>query len=299
MASPPDSKYTYTIHRIPTPSETTPATLAALVKKFKQTKLVALEAEPDGFAVKYADEVLHPLDIWTQRLAGLSTVLICVATPIEEAIPSSTSLSISNSNSTPESAAIQDPVTQDADTDADTEALLHNEWIGMATIRGPLPYPTYHLPETGQPIPADPDQETRWHLCSVYTSSAYRNRGLARQLCAAAIAHAVAATQMLNQSQSLSQFQSQSPSGSQSEPKDEAGKKTAARIRLFCNPEKTYLVAMYKRMGFKEAGRCTLKDAFGANGDGGLVPRDTGSSEALRYRWERRYGLAMERVCEM
>lgn len=74
---------------------------------------------------------------------------------------------------------------------------------------------------------------------------------------------------------------------------------TAARVRLFCNPEKTYLVSLYKKMGFAEAGNCTLKEAFVANGDGGLIPLDTGSSEALRYMWERRYGLAMERLFEV
>jgi hypothetical protein len=74
---------------------------------------------------------------------------------------------------------------------------------------------------------------------------------------------------------------------------------TAARVRLFCDPKKTYLVNLYKKMGFEEAGNCTLREAFVANGDGELIPRDTESSEALRYKWERRYGLAMERLCEV
>ncbi|KAF2259868.1 hypothetical protein CC78DRAFT_45258 [Lojkania enalia] len=229
----------YTIIRTPTSSPR----LLELASKFRETKLGALEAEPNGFAVKHAKEILHPLAIWQQRLAAPSTVLICVAT----------------------TDAISD--------ESDENQLLSGDWVGMATIRGPLPYTTFHLPESGQPIPDDPELETRWHLCNVYTSQAHRGKGIGRRLIDTGILFAQEQTRTL-----------------------EGKKRLNARVRLFCNPEKAWIMNMYKGMGFEEAGKCTLREAFFANGDGQLVPADTSSTEKARQTWERRYGLAMERI---
>jgi ribosomal protein S18 acetylase RimI-like enzyme len=240
MAAPQTSPI-YTVIRIPASSPR----LAQIVTKFRETKLAALKAEPDGFAVKYADEALHPIAAWQQRLAAPSTILICVAT----------------SDPTPAS--------------SDEDALISGEWVGMSTIRGPLPYSVFHLPESGQPVPDDPALETRWHLCNVYTSEAHRRQGLARRLVHASVDAAREQTVAL-------------------EGKD----RMKARIRLFMDPAKMYLVTMYTGMGFKEAGMCTLKEAFVANGDGELIPEDTDSTEEKRRLWERRYGLAMERIVD-
>ncbi|KAF2475722.1 uncharacterized protein BDR25DRAFT_391219 [Lindgomyces ingoldianus] len=228
----------YIIARIPTNSSRLPE----LVAKFRDAKLEALEAEPTGFAVKYADEVLHPLSLWQQRLTSPSIILICVA-------KSDTSI----------------PNTEE-------EALIAGDWIGMVTIRGPLPYSTFQLPESGQPVPDNPNGETRWHLSNLYTSQVHRGKGLGKKLVISALDIAREQARMLD--------------------------KMRARIRLFCNPSKTVLVTMYKGMGFEEAGKCTLKEAFVANGDQELVPRDTQSTDALRGFWERRYGLAMEQVLD-
>jgi hypothetical protein len=159
----PDPKYKYTIHRIPNQFSTSPTVLKQLIQKFKQTKLIALEAEPDAFAVKHADEVLHSPEVWNQRVAGLSTVLICVASPVDAATSDSTSISTTPTQANSNSTSVAKY------TNRDTEALLNptGHWIGMATIRGPLPWSTYHLPLSGQPIPDDPEAETKWHLCNV------------------------------------------------------------------------------------------------------------------------------------
>lgn len=239
MAEPSPTEYT--IYRIPASSPR----FSDLVLKFRDTKLAALEAEPNGFATKHADEVLHPVETWQQRLAAPATVLICVANSDESS-----------------------SVTME-------DVLLSGEWVGMATIRGSLPYSTFHIPDSGQPVPSDPDLETRWHLCNLYTLQAHRGRGLAKKLVNASIEAARDQTGALD-----------------------GGDKLKARIRLFCNPEKTFLVTMYKRMGFQEAGMITLKEAFVANGDAELIPEDTWSEEK-RGTWERRYGLSMEKIVEV
>ncbi|KAF2242954.1 hypothetical protein BU26DRAFT_523938 [Trematosphaeria pertusa] len=239
MASAASTTSQYRIVRIPPDSPR----LVDLVAKFRDTKLAALEAEPGGFAVKHADEILHSIEIWQRRLAPPSNVFICVVAP--------------------ESAAATD----------DERALILGDWVGMATIRGPLPYSTYHIPASGQPIPEDPDRETRWHLCNLYTSSAHRGQGLAKTLVHACVDFAAQQTR--------------------------TDEKARARIRLFFNPAKTFLMVMYKALGFQEAGMITLKEAFVANGDEELIPEDTRSSDELWWLWERRYGMAMERVVDV
>lgn len=235
----------YTILRIPTGS----TRLTDLVSKYRTTKLAALKAEPAGFAAKYADEVRHPDSLWQQRLAAPSTIIICVATA-PGSKPSSTTTSAE-------------------------DVLLSGDWVGMITIRGPLPYSIFHLPESGQPIPANPSLETRWHLCSLYTSPVHRGRGIAKKLVNASIEAAREQTRAL-----------------------ENGKALKARIRLFHGAQATFLVDMYEAMGFEEAGKITLKEAFAANGDGEVVPKDTESTKELREAWEVRRNHAMEQVVD-
>lgn len=235
---------TYTVLRIPTQS----TRLSELVNKLRDTRLAALQAEPGGFAVKYEDEILHHASVWLRRLTGpLTEILVCVAT-IEP--------------------------LKDGDEDEDT--LLKGDWVGLATLNGPIPYSAYQLPESGQPVSERPELETRWHMCNLYTSQAHRGRGLAKRLINASIASAQEHTRNL-----------------------EGGANMKARIRLFCNPSKAHVVGLYKGIGFSEAGLCTLREAFIANGDESLIPDDIGDSEESRYTWLRRYGLAMERVVDV
>ncbi|KAF2877386.1 hypothetical protein BDV95DRAFT_480703 [Massariosphaeria phaeospora] len=235
----------YTVIRIPASSPR----LADLAAKYRATKLAALQAEPNALAVKYADESLYPASVWQQRLVPPAAILICVALP--------------------DASAPYEP----------EDALMAGDWICMATIRGPLPYAEYHLPESGQPVPADASLETRWHLCNLYTTIAHRGKGLAKKAIHAALQYAAEQTRALAQQ-----------SGN-------AGK-MRARIRLFCDPNNSLLVGMYGRLGFREAGMVTLKEAFGLNGDGEMIPADTDSTEELRWKWHRRYGLAMEIVVD-
>jgi GNAT superfamily N-acetyltransferase len=237
MTTPPS----YIILPIP---QTSPR-LTALVDKFKTTKLAALAAEPTGFVVKHAQEVLHPLSVWESRLAAPSTILICVATP-------------------------HGFVAGGANPEEDV--LLAGEWVGMATVRGPLSWASYHLPASGQPVPRQPHRETYWHLCILYTAPAHRGKGLAKRIVHAALDVARQRTECLGED------------------------KMQARVRLFFDPAKEHLERFYTGLGFSRAGMVTLREGFVANGDAEMLPRDTAGSEELRARWETRFGVAMEKI---
>ncbi|KAF2275682.1 uncharacterized protein EI97DRAFT_434100 [Westerdykella ornata] len=243
--SPPtcSAPFRYSIHRIPTDSPHTPE----LVKRYKDAKLAALLAEPTGFAVQHVDEVHVSLNVWTKRLAPPSTIFICVATP-------------------------------DGDNNSvdDEEKLLSGEWVGFVTIRGPVPYGEYFLPESGQAVVETPELETRWHICNLYTAGAHRGRGIG--------------TGLVNACNEFARNYSVGVPGTAI---------STVRLRLFMNPKKTALVAMYKRMSFQEAGKVTLKEGFIANGDAELVPQDTTSTAENILRCETRYGLAMERTINL
>lgn len=152
--------------------------------------------------------------------------------------------------------------------------LLSGNWVGTAFIRGPLPYSVFHIAESEQPVPEDPSLETRWHLGNVYISPAHRGRGLAKKIVHACIDEARQITRELAGGNGNMQ----------------------TRVRLFCDPTKTQVVSLYRGLGFQDAGKCTLQDAFVANGDAVLVPNDWRDTEENRARWDNRYGLAMERL---
>lgn len=225
----------YRILRIPTTSPHLPD----LTSKFCATKLSALLADPASFSASHADELLLPLQTWHERLSPPSAILVCVDTP------------------------------SNADLN-DEEALLAGEWIGMATLRGPLLSATYALPEYTPTKPSDPSCETRWHLSNLWVSSAHRGRGIAKNIVNSCVEHAVGETRALG--------------------------KEAARIRLIIKDEGSFLKRMYAGMGFEAAGRASLREAYGASGDGAGVPEDTDSTEELRRVWETRYGVVMERI---
>jgi GNAT superfamily N-acetyltransferase len=234
MTAPP----TYLILPIP---HTSPR-LRALVEKYKATKLAAIRTDPTGFLVSHADELLHPFSVWESRLAAPSTMLICVAVAASE------------------------------DTKTDEEVLLEGQWVGMAMLRGPLPWTSYYLPGSGQPVPQDPQKEAYWYLCTLFTAPAHRGRGLAKRIINGAVDIARCRTE------------------------DMGGEMLRARMKLFFDPRRDLLRGFYNALGFNEVGRVTLREGFEANGDAEMLPRDTMGSEELRARWETRYGAVMEKI---
>ncbi|KAF2748685.1 hypothetical protein M011DRAFT_476082 [Sporormia fimetaria CBS 119925] len=240
MDNPTTGTVAYTLHTVRSDSPH----IADIAARFREVKLSALLAAPSSFAMRHADEVLLPLEYWQGRLALPSTMMVCVETP-------SSSVTFTS----------------------DKEALLLGRWIGMVTLRGPVPYSEYHIPESGQPVPQDPDTEARWYICNLYTAEAFRGRGIGKVLLNACVELSKQRTKAL-----------------------QVTNVSRVRIRLFCG---AFMTALYKKMGFDEAGRVTLRDGFRANGDATLIPKDTTSTEELLKLWETRYGVAMERIIEV
>lgn len=158
------------------------------------------------------------------------------------------------------------------------DVLISDEWVGMSTLRGPLSWSEYYLPDSGQPVPEDPERETFWQRSNLYTVSAHRGQGLGKKLVNASVEAAREQTRELQAS---------------------GVNKIRARIRLVHNPSKQYLRDLYSGLGFTEAGLCTLKEGFVAMGDEGVIPKDTNSTEELCSKWERRWGACMERVVDV
>ncbi|KAF2797339.1 hypothetical protein K505DRAFT_405857 [Melanomma pulvis-pyrius CBS 109.77] len=213
---------------------------------------VSLEGGPPPpglFAASYTDEAILPLAVWAQRLAAPVTVHICVATS---------------------GPPLPDRTIEDV--------LISDEWIGMSTVRGPLPWSKYYLPGSGQPVPEDPERETFWQCSNLYTVPAHRGQGLGKKLVNANVEAAREQTRELQAS---------------------GVNNIRARIRLVHNPSKQYHRDLYSRLGFTGAGLCTLREGYMVMGDEGLLPKDTNSTEELRTKWERRWAACMERVVDV
>ena len=244
MASTTPTDVQYRILRITADSPR----LAELISKFRDTKLAALQTSPPEWIYQHASEAKHPLSVWESRFARQNTILICVATD---------------------------------DLELSTEdALAQGEWVGFAAIRGPLSYKDYYaVPEMEQPIPENPDAETRWHLYDLYTWPAHRRRGIAMKLIAASMATAGEITSTL---------------------KSDTEGLQRSRVRLFVRATNTALVDWYKRLGFQAAGKATLREGLEANGMAESIPsEDTMSLEDIKKRFDTRIGLSMERVVDV
>lgn len=137
------------------------------------------------------------------------------------------------------------------------------DWVGSATLLGPTPKSKWHLPESGGPEPGEDDVESKWQMTAIYNSPEHRGKGLAKMLIKAAIDFA-------------------------------AGEEMKARIRIMIHPDNAVVKKLYDGLGFVDAGRTTLAEAYISNFDEDMVPADGGKSDPERY-WSRR-GLIMERL---
>jgi ribosomal protein S18 acetylase RimI-like enzyme len=137
----------YTVIRIPASSQR----ITELVIKFRDTKLAAIKADPEGNFARFEVESQLPDSVWKARLAGNTNFLVCVTT---------TDASLS-----PE------------------DVLLQGDWAGYAALRERVSYEQYYAaPEMNQPVPEHPELEERWHLYDLYTLPAHRGRNVAKQL---------------------------------------------------------------------------------------------------------------------
>ena len=139
------------------------------------------------------------------------------------------------------------------------------DWVGSATLFGPYPKDKYELTESGGPEIGADDAESKWQMAAVYNDPEHRGKGIAKRLIKEALDFAVAAGE---------------------------GKKT--RVRIMVRPDNIAVKRLYDGLGFVEAGRCTLAEAYMSSGDKEMVPTDGGRSDPEKY-W-RRVGIVMERL---
>lgn len=219
--------------------------LEAMISKWRDTKITALRVDPKSFFPKHDAEAALPASVWEGRFKFCTAIIACVA--------------------------IADP------TLSDEEALIQGEWVGTASIKGPMDYTSYYpSPDMEQPIPKDPSIEARWYIFDLYTLPTHRQRGLAKELLKGCVDAAVELSAPLY---------------------DQGVQK--ARIKLFVNPANTWVVEWYKMMGFSEAGKASLSDGFKANGWSESIPIGEAMTNKLKELWEVRFALAMDMVVEL
>ncbi|RAL02358.1 GNAT family N-acetyltransferase [Aspergillus ibericus CBS 121593] len=112
--------------------------------------------------------------------------------------------------------------------------------------------------ESGQKTPSE-DQEL-WQMLSLFTLPDHRGQGLGKKLCREALDYLVSHR--------------------------EAEREVC--VRLMVKPENHATVRLYQGLGFVEAGKCTLAEAFIATGDRELPPKDISGE-----KYSSRTGLIM------
>jgi GNAT superfamily N-acetyltransferase len=239
MASPPTVVApNYKAIRIPLNSPH----LASFIAKFRATRIEAMKVDPSSFWAKHDQESALAMSVWENRFKIYAATLICVAT---------TNLTLS-----------------------DEETLIQGEWVGYASIRGPMDYDTYYAnPDMEQPIPEDPSSEARWQIFDLYILPAHRQRGLAKDLFVGCVDTAVKLSTALH-----------------------VEGKQRARLRLFANPKITWVVQWYEAMGFAASGKASPVEGYTVNGISDSMPEMT---DELRLFWEARVVLIMEKIVEL
>ncbi|KAH8797351.1 hypothetical protein F5884DRAFT_848306 [Xylogone sp. PMI_703] len=138
-------------------------------------------------------------------------------------------------------------------------------WVGSATLIGPVPKTRYELAESGGPPIGEDDMESKWQMAAVYNSPEHRGKGVAKMLINTAINFA-----------------------------EKEGKGSRTRVRIIIHPDNIVVKRLYDGLGFIDAGRCTLVEAYVTNMDDDMVPPDRGESDPEHYL--RRGGLIMEKI---
>ena len=237
---------THTYDTIPLPSPvsqaTRPAILPSLASKYAKMRLEILLNSPGAFASNYGIESKFTPEEWQNRIwrKGV-TVFVCVARP----------------------AGIEYMAYSEL-------GQFDGEWVGAATVFGPIPRDRYQLaPESGSPETGADGEETKWQTTALFTSPEHRGQGLAKSLIDSAKVYARAQTL--------------------SDPKI-----NRIRIRMMADPKNNGVARLYGSLGFIDVARATGREAFLTNGDEALIAAKMGGPEEGRKMMLERFGLVME-----
>jgi GNAT superfamily N-acetyltransferase len=224
--------YVYKVHILPA-SDT--ILLPFLAGKFASLRLSALTISAPAFSSTFEVESAFTASDWIARLQRCSVhYLIAVAYA--------------------------------TDTRSEQQTIDTGDWIGSATLIGPITKEAYELPESGGPEVGGDDVETRWQMTAVFNNPLHRGKGIAKMLINGALEFAA----------------------------KESGKDRESRTRIMIHPRNIVVKRLYEGLGFVDAGRCTLAEAYRSNGDANMLPSDGGQSDPEKYLV--RLGTIMEKV---
>jgi GNAT superfamily N-acetyltransferase len=152
-----------------------------------------------------------------------------------------------------------------SDTSSELQTIDRGDWIGSATLIGPITKEAYELRESGGPEIGGDDVETRWQMTAVFNAPQHRGKGIAKMLINGALEFAA---------------------------KESKGREY--RTRIMIHPRNVVVKKLYEGLGFVDAGKCTLAEAYISNGDANMLPLDGGTSAPEKYL--NRLGTVMEKV---
>lgn len=245
--------------------------LSDLARKLRDYKLHALAVDPKAFSLEYSSEASLPISTWESRIVNRSTqIIICI--PAQDT-----------------SAASEQLYGEER-----IKFLLNNEWVGIFTMVYSPARDAWIFPESQQPTPGADDEETRWHLTSLFILPSHRGKGLAKKITLAAIQFGtdlphgplLSPTDAL-EAESLSHSNTHHTSKHATQP----ARKRTTRFRLVVHPDNKQVVHMYLKLGFVDCARYTLREAYLANGDGEYIPVPADTDAA---KWDLRAGIGME-----
>lgn len=254
-----DSAYSYRYERIP--KDDASGALATAARRYRALRLAALTVSPESYSSTLAQEEAYPDEYWTGRLArrGFET-FVCVAYPAANATGAG------------------EPENKGGG----------GEYVAQVTFRGPCEYGPWELPvDSGQPVqrPEEWEPEERWQITGLYVHHQHRGKGLA----AGVVGDAMEWVRIRDRNGD--------EEGSGGGRREEQGQKAPlqrVRFRTMIAPDNLASVALFRKMGFHDAGLCTQKEGVEANGE--VLPEGWADDRA---KWCTRGGWTMAKVVEL
>jgi GNAT superfamily N-acetyltransferase len=147
-------------------------------------------------------------------------------------------------------------------TPLEKQTIDRGDFVGNATLLGPFPKHEYELLESGGPEIGSDEEENKWQLSAVYANPSHRGRGIGKMLIVAPFEYAT---------------------------QQSGGKKT--RVRAIVHPNNVTAKGLYLKLGYMDAGKCTLEEAYITGGDAEWIPEKKDP-----VHWNTRAGLVTEKT---
>lgn len=234
-----------TFFRIPKPSVKTRHDIVSksytktLARRYRDLRLTGLRLSPEAFSSTYEIECRYPDCVWEDRLSKADLETFVCAEAGENGKDAGSGGQVSETDD------VSVNVSQKSSA-ANPEAEENSKWIAQVTLRGPITAEDFYFlpPESGFPKRPSHQDTTHehfemWQVLSLYVLPNQRGRGIAQTLCLTAL-------EWLQQRQRS---------------------QTTILARTMIKCKNVTSIALFKKIGFHDAGRCTLAEALRANGE--------------------------------